>query len=119
MLMSTRVAGEFKHLFFHLIIVMIFHSWPENISPAAKKTFLIFVFIHRWFSHCLHANLNGRYNLGLTWYDLSRNEWVAVKNTIMIITKRHECLSPSEDLYDSSSSETNDSSPTLTTRSPI
>lgn len=88
-------------------------------SPFAQKSFLIFFFIYRWFSHCLHANLNGRYNLGLTWYDLSRNEWVAVKNTIMMITKRHECLSPSEDLYDSSSSEINDSSPTKTTRSPI
>ncbi|KAJ8964127.1 hypothetical protein NQ317_018148 [Molorchus minor] len=22
-----------------------------------------------WFSHCQHANLNGRYNLGLTWFD--------------------------------------------------
>ncbi|KAK6627636.1 hypothetical protein RUM44_010115 [Polyplax serrata] len=31
-----------------------------------------------WFSHCQHANLNGRYNLGLTWFDGTRNEWIAV-----------------------------------------
>lgn len=36
-----------------------------------------------WFSHCQHANLNGRYNLGLTWFDSSRNEWIAVARSEM------------------------------------
>lgn len=31
-----------------------------------------------WFSHCQHVNLNGRYNLGLTWFVQGRNEWIAV-----------------------------------------
>lgn len=44
-----------------------------------------------WFSHCQHANLNGRYNLGLTWFDSSRNEWIAVKSSHMMVTRRHEC----------------------------
>ncbi|XP_055858863.1 protein scabrous [Episyrphus balteatus] len=44
-----------------------------------------------WFSHCQHANLNGRYNLGLTWFDASRNEWIAVKSSQMLITKRQSC----------------------------
>ncbi|XP_055918937.1 protein scabrous [Eupeodes corollae] len=44
-----------------------------------------------WFSHCQHANLNGRYNLGLTWFDASRNEWIAVKSSQMLITKRPSC----------------------------
>lgn len=44
-----------------------------------------------WFSHCQHANLNGRYNLGLTWFDASRNEWIAVKSSQMLITKSQSC----------------------------
>lgn len=76
----------------------------KNISPL----------FHRWFSHCLHANLNGRYNLGLTWYDLSRNEWVAVKSSIMMITKRHECLKQSNENFSENSDETSGSSSSST-----
>lgn len=47
-----------------------------------------------WFSHCQHANLNGRYNLGLTWFDASRNEWIAVKSSHMMISKRNNCALP-------------------------
>ncbi|XP_061399354.1 protein scabrous [Musca vetustissima] len=44
-----------------------------------------------WFSHCQHANLNGRYNLGLTWFDAQRNEWIAVKSSQMMIKRQsHE-----------------------------
>nr|XP_014099000.1 protein scabrous [Bactrocera oleae] len=41
-----------------------------------------------WFSHCQHANLNGRYNLGLTWFDATRNEWIAVKSSEMLIKRQ-------------------------------
>lgn len=41
---------------------------------------------------CSHGNLNGRYNSGVTWFDVSNNEWIAVKTTLMMITKRQECL---------------------------
>ncbi|KFB52855.1 AGAP007031-PA-like protein [Anopheles sinensis] len=44
-----------------------------------------------WFSHCQHANLNGRYNLGLTWFDAARNEWIAVKSSHMMIARRPDC----------------------------
>ncbi|XP_059612535.1 protein scabrous [Phlebotomus argentipes] len=44
-----------------------------------------------WFSHCQHANLNGRYNLGLTWFDSTRNEWIAVKSSTMEIARRSRC----------------------------
>ncbi|KAI4471318.1 fibrinogen/tenascin/angiopoeitin [Holotrichia oblita] len=44
-----------------------------------------------WFSHCQHANLNGRYNLGLTWFDSSRNEWIAVSHSEMKIKRRTVC----------------------------
>lgn len=44
-----------------------------------------------WFSHCQHANLNGRYNLGLTWFDSARNEWIAVATSVMKIKRRDIC----------------------------
>lgn len=44
-----------------------------------------------WFSHCQQANLNGRYNLGLTWFDGTRNEWIAVAWSEMRLRKRHGC----------------------------
>ncbi|XKL65632.1 hypothetical protein PGB90_009052 [Kerria lacca] len=47
-----------------------------------------------WFSHCQHTNLNGKYNLGLTWFDLSRNEWIAVAFTE--IKLKHKSLSGNE-----------------------
>ncbi|KAM8714440.1 hypothetical protein ACLKA7_014553 [Drosophila subpalustris] len=40
-----------------------------------------------WFSHCQHANLNGRYNLGLTWFDAGRNEWIAVRSSQMLVKR--------------------------------
>lgn len=48
-----------------------------------------------WFSHCQHANLNGRYNLGLTWFDASRNEWIAVKSSHMMVSRRADCTASS------------------------
>lgn len=36
-----------------------------------------------WFSHCQHVNINGKYNLGLTWFDSGKNEWIAVATSEM------------------------------------
>ncbi|KAH8300321.1 hypothetical protein KR044_012919 [Drosophila immigrans] len=49
-----------------------------------------------WFSHCQHANLNGRYNLGLTWFDAGRNEWIAVRSSQMMVKRlsSEECALP-------------------------
>ncbi|KAI5734395.1 hypothetical protein M8J77_005997 [Diaphorina citri] len=41
-----------------------------------------------WFSHCLHANLNGKFNLGLTWFHSEKNEWMAVARSHMKIRRR-------------------------------
>ncbi|XP_044731661.1 protein scabrous-like [Chrysoperla carnea] len=54
-----------------------------------------------WFSHCQHANLNGKYNLGLTWFDSSRNEWIAVATSEMKVKRHPICqvassISPSD-----------------------
>ncbi|XP_034254233.1 protein scabrous-like [Thrips palmi] len=46
-----------------------------------------------WFSHCQHANLNGRYNLGLTWFQADRNEWIAVATSELKIRRKPGCVS--------------------------
>lgn len=53
-----------------------------------------------WFSHCQHANLNGRYNLGLTWFDAGRNEWIAVRSSQMLVKRL-----PSDECAPSSSNQ--------------
>ena len=38
-----------------------------------------------WYSHCQHVNINGKYSLGLTWYDSLENEWIALAKVEMKI----------------------------------
>lgn len=44
-----------------------------------------------WFSHCQHVNINGKYTLGLTWFDAARNEWIAIASSEMRIYRRPGC----------------------------
>jgi hypothetical protein len=44
-----------------------------------------------WFSHCQHANLNGRYSLGLTWFQSTNNEWMAVASSEMLVQRKQNC----------------------------
>ncbi|XP_072755330.1 protein scabrous [Anoplolepis gracilipes] len=44
-----------------------------------------------WFSHCQHANLNGRYSLGLTWFQSTTNEWMAVASSEMSVRRKQNC----------------------------
>lgn len=39
-----------------------------------------------WYSHCQHVNINGKYSLGLTWFDSGKNEWIAVAASEMRMT---------------------------------
>ncbi|XP_014234014.1 protein scabrous-like [Trichogramma pretiosum] len=45
-----------------------------------------------WFSHCQHANLNGRYSLGLTWYRTDVNQWMAVASAELSVQRKQQCL---------------------------
>ncbi|KAG7313611.1 hypothetical protein JYU34_000767 [Plutella xylostella] len=44
-----------------------------------------------WYSHCQHVNINGKYSLGLTWFDAARNEWIAVATSDMRLRRRPGC----------------------------
>lgn len=44
-----------------------------------------------WFSHCQHANLNGRYSLGLTWFRSDINEWMVVASAELSVQKKNQC----------------------------
>jgi len=38
-----------------------------------------------WYTHCQHANLNGKFSFGLTWYDISHNQWMTIAESEMKI----------------------------------
>lgn len=44
-----------------------------------------------WFSHCQHANLNGKYVLGLSWFDGDHNEWIAIAASRITLRTKDEC----------------------------
>lgn len=44
-----------------------------------------------WFSHCQHANLNGRYSLGLTWYRSDSNQWMAIASAELLLQRKEYC----------------------------
>lgn len=42
-----------------------------------------------WYKHCHYGNLNGRYDLGMVWYNFETDEWIQLKSSKMkIIPKR-------------------------------
>ncbi|KAH9362561.1 hypothetical protein HPB48_015525 [Haemaphysalis longicornis] len=36
-----------------------------------------------WYNHCQYVNINGKYNVGLTWYDMDALEWVQLSRVEM------------------------------------
>lgn len=46
-----------------------------------------------WFSRCQHANLNGKYSLGLTWYRSDTNRWMSIASSEMSIRRNTDCPS--------------------------
>ena len=38
-----------------------------------------------WYKHCHYSNLNGRFRLGMVWYDFNEDEWIQLKYSAMKI----------------------------------
>ncbi|KOC61456.1 Protein scabrous [Habropoda laboriosa] len=46
-----------------------------------------------WFSRCQHANLNGKYSLGLTWFRSDTNRWMSIASSEMSVRTNSNCRS--------------------------
>lgn len=44
-----------------------------------------------WFSRCQHANLNGKYSLGLTWFRSDTNQWMSIASAEMSVRQKPDC----------------------------
>ncbi|XP_078042520.1 protein scabrous [Augochlora pura] len=44
-----------------------------------------------WFNRCQHANLNGKYSLGLTWYRSDTDQWMSIAASEMSIRRNPDC----------------------------
>lgn len=46
-----------------------------------------------WFSRCQHANLNGKYSLGLTWFRSDTNQWMSIASSELSVRRNSDCRS--------------------------
>ncbi|XP_017753302.1 PREDICTED: protein scabrous-like [Eufriesea mexicana] len=44
-----------------------------------------------WFNRCQHANLNGKYSLGLTWFRSDTNKWMSIAFSEMSVRRNPIC----------------------------
>ncbi|XP_076248236.1 protein scabrous [Calliopsis andreniformis] len=44
-----------------------------------------------WFSRCQHANLNGKYSLGLTWFRSDTNQWMSIASSEISLRRNSDC----------------------------
>lgn len=40
-----------------------------------------------WYRHCHYGNLNGRYKVGIVWFNQELNDWIQMKSTVMKIKR--------------------------------
>lgn len=43
-----------------------------------------------WYKHCQYCNLNGRYTVGVVWYNHDVHEWTELKATRMKISRNSD-----------------------------
>lgn len=64
-------------------------STPDKDNDASSATHCA-DFYHSgwWYNHCQYVNINGRYNTGITWYDMDGQEWSELTKVEMKIKPR-------------------------------
>lgn len=63
-------------------------STKDSDNDASSTHCALFSSAGWWFSQCHNVNPNGKYDLGMTWYNLDKNEFVKLKKVVMKIRQR-------------------------------
>ncbi|XP_076316267.1 uncharacterized protein LOC143228794 isoform X2 [Tachypleus tridentatus] len=58
-------------------------STSDRDNDASSTHCAVYYSSGWWYNHCQYVNINGRYNIGLTWYDMDQHEWVQLTRVEM------------------------------------
>ncbi|XP_061164203.1 angiopoietin-4-like [Saccostrea echinata] len=61
----------------------------DRDNDGASSHCAMFYMAGWWFKHCHYGNLNGRYDLGMVWYNFDSDEWIQLKTSKMKIIPRN------------------------------
>lgn len=60
-------------------------STPDRDHDVSSTHCAKFYTAGWWYRHCHYANLNGRFGVGVVWFNHDRDTWVQMKRTVMKI----------------------------------
>lgn len=58
-------------------------STPDRDNDLSSTHCAVYYSAGWWYNHCQYVNINGKYNVGLTWYDMDALEWVQLSRVEM------------------------------------
>jgi hypothetical protein len=62
---------------------------PDVDNDASSTHCASFYQAGWWYKHCQFSNLNGRFDIGMVWFNYERNEWMQIKKSTMKIKPRN------------------------------
>ncbi|XP_060065722.1 angiopoietin-2-like [Ylistrum balloti] len=58
-------------------------STPNQDNDGSSTNCAMYYTAGWWYKHCHFSNLNGRYDLGMVWYNYDKGEWIQLKRASM------------------------------------
>ncbi|OWF48519.1 protein scabrous-like [Mizuhopecten yessoensis] len=58
-------------------------STPDQDNDGSSTNCAMYYTAGWWYKHCHYSNLNGRYQLGMVWYNYDKGEWIQLKRATM------------------------------------
>ncbi|XP_033732796.1 protein scabrous-like [Pecten maximus] len=58
-------------------------SSPDQDNDGSSTNCAMYYTAGWWYKHCHYSNLNGRYQLGMVWYNYDKGEWIQLKRATM------------------------------------